>query len=194
MQVGRISEAQEDTATAKKLIDSRTTSRQAALDKLWTQLDTLAASAPQGQGNGHPHPGAPVPATEQYQQPQPQQIAQPAPAPPPQQFVQPAPAPPQQRAAPVATPPAPQQQQPLPAPAPPMAPAAVPAAAAGGSGGASSADLAFYPLEVLTGRPPFPDGVDPTKREQYLSDDVFQQVLPLLCPHRDRLQRVLAHV
>ena len=34
----------------------------------------------------------------------------------------------------------------------------------------------YYSLEILSGRPPFPEGVDPTKRELYLSDEVFRQV------------------
>jgi hypothetical protein len=47
----------------------------------------------------------------------------------------------------------------------------------------------FYSIEILSGKTPFPDGVDPTKRELYLSDESFRQV----CPRVDiRVHPILA--
>lgn len=34
----------------------------------------------------------------------------------------------------------------------------------------------FYPMEILSGPAPYPEGVDPTKRELYLSDEEFNKV------------------
>ena len=34
----------------------------------------------------------------------------------------------------------------------------------------------FYPMEILSGPAPYPEGVDPAKRELYLSDEDFNKV------------------
>mmetsp|Transcript_14915 Transcript_14915/g.50596 ORF Transcript_14915/g.50596 Transcript_14915/m.50596 type:complete len:183 (-) Transcript_14915:177-725(-) len=156
------------------MIDQRTKNRQPAIEKLSNQLEKLSLNA----GNN----AAPAPSSHMPQQSMPGSTSNGVPVslqipfsqPPPQAYSTPA-APEKQ-----ATHAAPTQVSiPVPAPAPASVPApapAPPAPAPSSTESKSSGAKGIFSLEQLTGHPPFPDGVDPTKREMYLSDEQFQQV------------------
>eukprot|EP00960_Hanusia_phi_P014487 427445-Hanusia_phi.AAC.3 len=182
-------QAQEDVARAKKLIDQRTKSRQPAIEKLSSQLEKLALNPvvceiqarsntapthpshlPQQNMSGSTSNGAAPSLQIPYSQPPTQAYSTPTP---PEKQATFAPSPPVPAPAPVSAPaPAPAQ---APAPAAPSLRCAT-AEPTPSTKSRSAAPPGIYTLEQLTGHPPFPEGVDPTKRETYLSEEQFQQV------------------